>query len=282
MALIFGLAIAAGGAGPAAAQFFFQPFFQSWRYDLPGTEEEIPQYGSRRAVARILAREGYTLMGPLGRRGDQIVATGVSRRDGETRFFIDPFEGRILAVRRLEPAPEGRLDPEDRTASPPPALRDRDIGATRPMRRPARAETGSRRPPAGESPVPETAARTPPAPPPTETQKRIDAARPPDASKPAEIAKPAEPAKIDVTTPLAPPPAPPRTATGEASVKSQPLPARPVAARTTGTSHRAIVPPKAAEGTAAVTPPAPAGTTATAPTATGARTPASASATGTR
>ncbi|MCQ4190986.1 hypothetical protein NEI07_15495, partial [Methylocystis sp. NLS-7] len=103
--LPFALALAASAAVPqdAVAQFFFRPFANVFRSRIP--DEGPPAYASRPAVASILGRTGFQLVGPLGRRGDQIVATGVSRREGEMRFIIDPYEGRILRAVRLGPPP---------------------------------------------------------------------------------------------------------------------------------------------------------------------------------
>lgn len=103
--LAFALSLAASVAAPqdAFAQFFFRPFANIFHTQIPG--EGPPAYASRPAVASILARTGFQLLGPLGRRGDQIVATGVSRRDGEMRFIIDPYAGRILRAVRLGPPP---------------------------------------------------------------------------------------------------------------------------------------------------------------------------------
>jgi hypothetical protein len=68
--LALGLALACGAAGPASAQFL-QPYFHGYRYELPPDDEELPRYGSRRAVARILGRAGFELVsaGPPRRRG---------------------------------------------------------------------------------------------------------------------------------------------------------------------------------------------------------------------
>ncbi len=88
--LALGFLLACGAANAATGQFFFQPFFHTWRYELPPNDDDVPRYASRRAVAQILANAGYELVGPLGRRGEQIVATGLSRRDGGMRFYIDP------------------------------------------------------------------------------------------------------------------------------------------------------------------------------------------------
>lgn len=90
---------------PAAAQLYFRPFFQpfayTFGYEQPVEGEAPARYGSRRAVASILAREGFRLVGPLGRRGEQIVATGYSRSEGEMRFIVDPYEGRIIRGARV-------------------------------------------------------------------------------------------------------------------------------------------------------------------------------------
>lgn len=102
--LLLGCALAPTITPTAAeAQFFFRPYAYSYRQAVP--DDEPAPFGSRRAVAGILAREGYRLVGPLGRRGEQVVATGVSRREGETRFIIDPYEGQILRAIRLGSAP---------------------------------------------------------------------------------------------------------------------------------------------------------------------------------
>ncbi|MBM3576370.1 MAG: hypothetical protein FJX40_01650 [Alphaproteobacteria bacterium] len=97
------LALAASAAVPerVSAQFFFRPFAYSYSYQIP--DEGPPAFASRPAIASILGRAGFRLVGPLGHRGDQIVATGVNRRDGEMRFIVDPYEGRILRAVRLGP-----------------------------------------------------------------------------------------------------------------------------------------------------------------------------------
>ncbi len=110
--LPFALALAATVAIPqdAFAQFFFRPFANIFRTRIP--DEGPPAFASRRAVAAILGRTGYQLAGPLGHRGDQIVATGFSRREGEMRFIIDPYAGRILRAVRLGPPPMIGADPQ--------------------------------------------------------------------------------------------------------------------------------------------------------------------------
>lgn len=240
-ALAVGLALACGAAETATAQFFFRPFAYSYRYDLPPDDDNAPRYASRRAVARILAQQGYELAGPLGRRGDQIVAVGVSRRGGEVRFFIDPFEGEIIHALRLEAPPaeeRKRLPDDDRSASPTSGPLPASKGAE-----------GSRR----------IARQTPEI-----------APRPNPRSRPGETAS----SKATPTARSAQSPAP---VSAPATTQKEPTPSfaapSPTVARSTGSSHRAIVPPKPAEGAVAVTPAAAA--TATAPSPSGAKTPAS-------
>lgn len=294
--LAVGLTLAFGTVAPATAQFFFRPYYHTWRYELPPEEDDAPRYASRRAIARIMAREGYELVGPLGRRGDQIVATGVSRRAGQARFFIDPYEGEVLHISRLGPpppavderrAPEERVSPrgpmptEPRTARPapqpqekpqrtpaetakiPPAAEINKVEAPKPAQAVRPAEVAKPQPP--QEPVKVEAAKPPekPAEPPkADIAKSAPAAAPPTEAK-AEPLK-AEPPKAD--PPKADPPkaAEPKVEAA-AKTESKPTPAsvarpttpnalpqRPVAARSTGGSHRAIVAPKSAEGVTAV------------------------------
>jgi hypothetical protein len=233
--MALGLALAcAAGAEAAMAQVFFQPFVHTFRYDLPPDDDDFddrPRFASRRAVARILAREGFQLVGPLGRRGEQIVATGVSRREGETRFFIDPFDGVILHAVSLGPPPpepdrprreDDRFIPQlggshpvvkeigrDRAIAEEPRSGDRSRRMAR--RAPDREPQSAPRPEAREAVAPPAAnpapvatpaprirpakpvetAKPAPAPKPTEAPKTIEAAKPIEWAKPAEIAKPA-------------------------------------------------------------------------------------------
>ncbi len=245
--LLFCGADLVGADPPAQAQFFFEPFFRGGRYDLP--PEEAPRYASRRAVARILARAGYELVGPLGRRGDQIVATGVSRRDGATRFFIDPYEGAILHAMRLEA----------------PMATGRDWGA------PAA-------PDAGQTSVVGEPRRDAP--------RRAARVAPPDpgasavAGKPLDLTKPAEPGEPRQAPSARP--GPERPAPAQEAAKPAPAPADPAAAPTGppepkaaraaspsrgAGSSRAIVPPRPAEGASTAPPPAQPGATVALPKA---------------
>jgi hypothetical protein len=221
--LALSLALACSTGNAAMAQFYFRPFVQTFRYDLPppdvyDDDYDAPRFASRRAIARILAREGFQLVGPLGRRGDQIVATGVNPREGETRFFIDPFEGVILhAVTLGAPPPrrgDGFVPPvggshpvvrdigRDR-GEPPAQAQDSDR-----VRRAARAPEESPTGPAGSR---REAAR-PLAPPAPIAAPAPKAAPKPAAVKPVEMAKPAEPAKpiewakpAEISKPVEPP-----------------------------------------------------------------------------
>ncbi|WP_330084763.1 hypothetical protein [Methylocystis iwaonis] len=276
--LALGLALACGfGADAATAQFFFRPFAYSWQYQPPLDDEDFgePRFASRGAVARILAREGFQLVGPLGRRGDQIVATGVSRREGETRFFIDPFEGAILHAVRLGPPPAAeRPRPDDNGFVP-------QLGGSHPVVK----EIGKNRAPVDEGrgngrilhvpqPAPEApagqqtqrpasgAARPAPASPavaqpsptakPAEMQKPIEWAKPAEIAKPAEPAKPTEPPKGPEAAKEAPKPAetpkpvvatPPETTQAPALMKPAPAP-KPAETKAEATKPEAARPPQ--------------------------------------
>lgn len=266
--LAFGLALACGAAGPACAQFL-QPYFHGYRDDLPPDDDELPRYGSRRAIARILGRAGYALVGPLGRRGDEVVATGVSRRDGQARFFIDPYEGEVLHITRLGPPPpqEERLPQDGPETRRPPAAKSAKIP---PADAPKPVEAGKAPESAKPTEPPKVEAARPPAPVSGDSRPepdRMQADKSPAMSAPAisgpAVSAPAKSApKSDAAAASEPRPAAPAAA----------LPPRPVAARTTGGSHRAIVPPRPAEGMTVVTPSAPAAATAPAASA---RTPTS-------
>lgn len=271
--LALGLALAYGGGADAAmAQFFFRPFAYSWQYQLPPEDEdfEAPRFASRRSVARILAREGFQLVGPLGRRGDQIVATGVSRREGETRFFIDPFEGVILhAVRVGPPAAAERPRSDENGFVPPlggshPVVKEigknrapvdemRGNGRILRLPQPAPAAQQTQRPASGAArpalaPNAPAAAQPVPTAKSVEPQKPIEWAKPAEISKPAEPAKPAEPPQAPQAAKEAPPPAqaqkpiaatPPETAKAPALAKPAPAP-KPVETKAEAAKPEAV------------------------------------------
>ncbi len=102
------------------AQVFFPPYGYAFRRPIVVPEP----YVSPRRIVAILAREGYRLAGPLGRRGDQIVAVGVNAQGWRMQFIVDPYEEEVLSSRPLGPvseyggprevgAPEQRYEPAD-------------------------------------------------------------------------------------------------------------------------------------------------------------------------
>jgi hypothetical protein len=193
--LTLALALALGAGGAAQAQFFFQPFGGAYRSDLPPPppDDERPRYATPRAVSRILARRGFELVSGLGRRGDQVVVTGVSRRDGTVRFFIDPYEGEVIHAMRLAP-PEGDAawaERMDRTAPDRLASPGREA-----QRRPPRQATQSPLP--GPAPTVDPVAKGPVSA--TQPAKPVEAATRSE-TKPAELSKPAEPAKVEPPKP---------------------------------------------------------------------------------
>lgn len=203
LALALGIAAASALAPQqASAQFFFRPFGFAYRSEAP---EETPIYASRRAVAGILGREGFRLIGPLGHRGEQIVAMGVNRREGEMRFIIDPYEGRILRAVRLGPPPmyDRGYDrgPGGEPDYAPPG------GGARPYARDLGEEDGPR---AIEQPrrAPKSA-RLRDAPPERPADQRGPAPLAPQAQPPASTAAPGPRAAAQPTKPAVPPPAPP-------------------------------------------------------------------------
>ncbi len=144
-------------AAPQAAwaQFFFRPYGHVLRQPI----EDEPRFASRRSIAAIVAHEGFRLVGPLGERGDQIVATGVDGRGRWMRFIIDPYEGEVLGAKfiaALAPTPAEGADrdaPVGRkpmnigpsAGKPPP-----DPAAAKPV---ARAEPPSAPAPARQAPI---------------------------------------------------------------------------------------------------------------------------------
>ena len=297
---VLALALACGlSPATATAQFFFRPFGYSHHYDLPPEDDyEAPRFGSRAAIARILSREGFRLVGPLGRRGDQVVATGINPREGEMRFFIDPFEGVILHGVAIGPprgaeedmpfAPGG--DPagarENRRAKAVAGQTPERAGQARRLARPAQPVETARKPATAVTPPVETAKPAEPPKPiewakpaeiskPAEKtlEKPAEAAKPPEPPKAADAAKPAEsPRAAEAAKPVE---APQNAKSGASVAKAEKAPSkapapRATAARSTGASRRAIVPPPS-EGTTVVTPSTPAAATAHAPA--GAKTP---------
>lgn len=286
--LALGLACAAVSQA-ALAQFFFRPYAYSYSHQIP--DEDEPAFASRRAVASILGREGFRLIGPLGHRGEQIVATGVNRREGEMRFIIDPYEGRILRAMRLGPppmydrAPRGEDDYVPTLGGSRPVVRD--LGEDGPPQETDRA----RRTPPGSARLRETAplravaprgpaTLAPQGPPPSASQapppRPAAVAPPPVAPAPAPVAAPAKPAPA-ATEPSSAPVAAPAPEMREPKSKTAPVnpkTAAPVApapvATPVKTAPAATAPPPAAPATpspAAVTAPSPAAATAPAPPA---------------
>jgi hypothetical protein len=114
------------GAAPqsASAQVFFRPFGTVFHERIVA---EPPPYGTRRAIARILSEEGYRLIGPIGERGDEIVATGVDSRGRRMRFLIDPYVGDV--VRAWRAGGDMRSVPDvARSAEPEREFVERDDG----------------------------------------------------------------------------------------------------------------------------------------------------------
>lgn len=265
--LAFGLALASMAGDAAMAQFYFRPFAYSYRYELPPDDDDFdgPRYASRRSVARILSREGFQLVGPLGRRGDQIVATGVSRREGETRFFIDPFEGVILhAVSLGSPPPverqarrdddfipqlggshpvvkeigRDRASPQEDTRAPDrtrraarPAPEEPAAEPVRPLRReaarPAPQLTEPTARPSSPAPIAAPASKAAPRTP----VKPVETAKPAEPqNKPAELPKPiewAKPAEIAKPAEAAKAVEPPKAAEPSKPAEASRVPEKP-------------------------------------------------------
>lgn len=109
----------------ATAEVFFRPFGFTFNQPIP---EPAPDVSPRR-ISAILAHRGFRLVGPLGYRGDQIVAAGVDAHGVRRRFLVDPYEGEILSSWRIgppgaPPAPYGAVVPAEPYGAPeaiPPA-----------------------------------------------------------------------------------------------------------------------------------------------------------------
>jgi hypothetical protein len=220
------LATAAFVTAPAAqAQFYFRPFAYTFHRPM----EEPAPYASRRGVARILSREGYRLVGPLGSRGDQIVAMGVDARGRRVRFIVDPYEGQVLHSR---PIGRARFDegPREYGARQQPygALDEDDYEPQEP--RVIEGVDGERSPNARPGAAPRSVNATP---------QNQTAARPPGIESAAPRVTPSEAA----------PPAPMQEAVAPATPSKNARPAAPArdrrAVRHGGGSKRAITPPSA-------------------------------------
>lgn len=236
LALSFALVCSATAA---QAQFFFRPFAHSFDYVVPDDDDGPAPYGSRRAVARILSREGYRLVGPLGHRGEQVVATGVNRREGEMRFFIDPYEGYIIRGVRVGPPPEfDRAPPvqgeyvEPLGGSRPVVrdLREDGRGAERRARRRSAPEVVREATPR-EIGRPEPRQITPSKPPVAAPQAPVQNVAAPTPPLPATVATPAP--KPPVAAPAAPPPPP---AVAAPAPQHQPAPPAPKSAKSEATA----------------------------------------------
>ena len=131
MVVAAGLSLTAG-ALPAAAQYFYdrppgyvplppEPVPEApWATEAPGARRPwTPPPRSyaddvmpRGAVEALLARRGYSLEGPLRRRGDVYVATVMDRRGTLLRLAVDAFDGNILSRRVVaEVVPDWRDAP---------------------------------------------------------------------------------------------------------------------------------------------------------------------------
>ncbi|CAH1648570.1 conserved hypothetical protein [Chelatococcus asaccharovorans] len=131
MVVAAGLSLTAG-ALPAAAQYFYdrppgyvplppEPVPEApWVTEAPRArrpwappprsyaDDAMP----RGAVESLLARRGYSVEGPLRRRGDVYVATVMDRRGTLLRLAVDAFDGTILSRRVVaEVVPDWRDAP---------------------------------------------------------------------------------------------------------------------------------------------------------------------------
>lgn len=265
-AALAALAGAVVAPGAACAQAYYHPpyggyggydgYADRWGGPPPQTRGGAP-YASRRAIAGLLAEQGYRLLGRLDFQGEDIVATGVDQ-DGRTlRFVIDPYDGAILdAHRMMRQAARPEMGPDE-------------IWPDGPRQRPVRPSDDGPPPPAARL-------QQPPAPygraAPEPQWERAEPRTPPrPVARPA--AEPPEPRSAR-SRDEAPPPA----AAKRPPQRSAAVPAREDTRPPTGSSHRAIVPPPGApkpavQPTAAGNPPPPA---ASAPPVVGTSAPAQA------
>jgi hypothetical protein len=238
--MVVSLAIGAvAAAGSAQAQVYFRPF--AYAFPQPMVEDVAP-YGSYRGIARILAREGFRLVGPLGSRGDQVVATGVDSYGRRMRFIIDPYEGQVLHSRplgsaRVYDAPNGFAEPPSRGFGPAdPGSEPTVIPGVSQESRSAEPNRAKRR----QNSAPHANLTSPPAPP------IQSAARPQGSESPNRVARPESGSRRAI--------APPRPA------KARPAPAEDAKAAP-GPVAPAPVQPAAAAGTTPGETTAPAQTT---------------------
>ena len=236
-------------ATPAAADFFFRPFGYAFHQPVP---EPAPNV-SPRSIAGILEEEGFRLIGVLGRRGDQVVATGVDRDGRYRRFLIDPYEGEILKSWRVGPevvheAP-GFIDAPPAAYRGPPPVETYDAPRTGAVEDPLVVPGlgGEPRRPAPQSAAPPRRAETP--------GKTHAAARPEDAATqriphapPSQATKP--PARPTPTRSAAPhgsekpaSPGPAAEKPGERKVPAQ-QPSGPGASPTPPAEPKAPTPPQ--------------------------------------
>lgn len=202
----------------ATAEVFFRPFGFTFNQPIP---EPAPDVSPRR-ISAILAHRGFRLVGPLGYRGDQIVAAGVDAHGVRRRFLVDPYEGEILSSWRIgppgaPPAPYGAVVPAEPYGAPeaiPPAesgdpLVIPGVGGETRHSAPPRAATPPRAKMAAHPPgeAASRAARRP-------AQPQAGKAAPATAVSPSETQTPAPiaVAPAQATTTTAPPAPAPATA----------------------------------------------------------------------
>jgi hypothetical protein len=284
-------------AESAQAQVYFRPFAYTYSSQQPTVEEPAP-YGSYGSVARILAREGYRLVGPLGSRGDQVVATGVDSAGRRMRFFIDPYEGEVLQSRPIAsahayeaPSEAGYSPSPDGVPSSPqseprviPGLSEETLPGAEPRhdaeqrrnRSPhakltPQSQTAAR-PAAAEPPLPHAAAKLDPG-----SRRALAPPRPAAGMKSAApSAPPTANAKAPSESPIAPAPASlaqPAVVAAPTAAPAAPAPAASQPA-TDGTQNAAVAQPAASEPTAPPVPASASSSPAAAPAASATAAPA--------
>lgn len=223
----------------ATAEVFFRPFGFAFHRPIVEPEPDV----SPRRIAAILARRGFRLVGPLGYRGQQIVATGVDIRGARERFLVDPYEGEVLSSWRVGPpfahqgpsdmapaepygAPEASIAPDEPRVIP-------GIGADAPRHAQPKASTPPRAKTAAR-PSGETSHRAAPHPAPSQATKAAPAAPTPAAAAPSntstEAKAPAPAAAAPAPGSAAPTPPSPQSAAAPDSAASVAEPASAPAA----------------------------------------------------